>query len=195
MDNDIIIKLSAYNLFWDAMKAWGIPDPSIRVLPTASSFIRRDSRIKAQYDQETCTRACHVTDKSDKAKNPGNLEYQQLLSIMEQGEALLISATGAESDFYITTADKRCLKALAASGMTATLSRLEHRIICLEQLVVRLVQQSTDFAKVSRRIIQAAPCEVSVTEAFKLADQAAVIRRLQGEIDLLRSQTGSLLVL
>jgi hypothetical protein len=58
-----------------------------------------------------------------------------------------------------------------------------------------LVQQSTDFAKVSRRITQAVPCEFSVTEAFKLADQAAVIGRLQEEIDRLRSQTDSLLVL
>ena len=79
--------------------------------------------------------------------------------------------------------------------MTATLGRLEHRIICLEQLVVRLVQQSTDFAKVSRRITQAVPCEFSVTEAFKLADQSVVIGRLQEEIDRLRSQTDSLLVL
>lgn len=197
LDNDIIIKLSAYNLFWDAMKAWGIPDPSIQVLPTASRFISRDWSIKDQYDERTRTEACRIVDKCEKLVNPNAPEYLSLQTIegIDPGEALLISATAAEEAFYIVTADKRCLRALATSGMTATLGRLEYRIICLEQLVVRLVQQSTDFAKVSRRITQAVPCEVSATEAFQLADQAAVIGRLQEEIDHLRSQTGSLLML
>lgn len=179
------------------MKAWGIPDPSIRVLPTASRFISRDWSIKDQYDERTRTEACRIVDKCEKLVNPNAPEYLslQIIEGIDPGEALLISATATEEAFYIVTADKRCLRALATSGMTATLGRLEHRIICLEQLVMRLVQQSTDFAKVSRRIIQAVPCEVSVTEAFKLADQAAVIGRLQEEIDRLRSQTGSLLVL
>lgn len=179
------------------MKAWGIPDPSIRVLPTASRFISRDWSIKDQYDERTRTEACRIVDKCEKLFSPSTSEYQTLQTIegIDPGEALLISATAAEKAFCIVTADKRCLRALAASGMAATLSRLEHRIICLEQLVVRLVQQSTDFAKVSRRITQAVSCESSVMEAFKLADQAAVIGRLQEEIDHLRSQTGSLLVL
>ena len=197
LDNDIIIKLSAYNLFWDAMKAWGIPDPSIRVLPTASRFINRDWSIKDQYDDRTRTEACRIVDKCEKLVNPYNPEYQSLQTIegIDPGEALLISATATEESFYIVTADKRCLRAMAASGLATTLSRLEHRVICLEQLVVRLMQQSTNFAKVSRRIIKAVPCEVSITEAFQLADQAAVIGRLQAEINRLRSQTGSLLVL
>ena len=179
------------------MKAWGIPDPSIRVLPTASRFISRDWSIKDQYDDRTRTEAYCIVDKCEKLVNPNAPEYQTLQTIegIDPGEALLISATATEEAFYIVTADKRCLRALAASGMTAPLSRLEHRFICLEQLVMRLVQQSTDFAKVSRRITQAVPCEFSVTEAFNLANQAAVIGRLQEEIDRLRGQTGSLLVM
>ncbi len=197
LDNDIIIKLSAYNLFWDAMKAWSVTDQSIRVLPTASGYIRRAPNIQAQYNQETCTRARQVTDKSDQASvSPTSLEYQQLLGItgIDQGEAVLISATEGESEFFIVTADKRCLRALANSGMTATLARLQHRIICLEQLVIQLIQQSTDFDKIYRRINNVVACEVSVTEAFKLADQAAIIQRLQTEIDRLRNETGNLLV-
>lgn len=180
------------------MKAWGVTDPSIRVLPTASGYIRRAPNIQAQYNQEICTRACQVTDKSDKASvSPTSLEYQQLLGVMgiDQGEALLLSATEEESEFFIVTADKRCLRALANSGMTTTLARLQHRIICLEQLVIQLIQQSTDFNKIYRRINNAVECEFSVTEAFKLADQTATIQRLQAEVDRLRNDTGNLLVL
>ncbi len=131
LDNDIIIKLSAYNLFWDAMKAWGIPDPSIQVLPTASRFISRDWSIKDQYDERTRTEACRIVDKCEKLVNPNAPEYLSLQTIegIDPGEALLISATATEEAFYIVTADKRCLRALAASGMTATLGRLEHRIM------------------------------------------------------------------
>jgi len=114
---------------------------------------------------------------------------------IDQGEAVLIAATATESDFYIVTADKRCLKALANSGMTDILNRLRHRIICLEQLLIRLIQQSSDMDKIIRRINNAVDCEFSVTEAFKLADQAAIIQRLQAEVDRLRSDTGNLLVL
>ncbi|NEP61975.1 MAG: hypothetical protein F6K31_34355 [Symploca sp. SIO2G7] len=197
LDNDIIIKLSAYNLFWETMKAWGIDDPEIRVLPTASRFISRDWSIQAQYDDRTRNQAIQIVNKCANLANPGNPEYFTLQGVegIDVGEALLISATSIESDAYIATADKRCLRALANSGMTATLGRLQHRIICLEQLVIQLVQTSTDFDKISRRINRAVECEVSVTEAFKLMDQSAIIQRLQVEIDRLRGQTGNLLVL
>lgn len=72
LDNDIIIKLSAYNLFWDAMKAWGILDPSIRVLPTALGFISRHGVIKDQYDDRTRTEACRIAEKCEKLVNPYN---------------------------------------------------------------------------------------------------------------------------
>ena len=112
---------------------------------------------------------------------------------IDQGEAVLIAATATESDFYIVTADKRCLKALANSGMTVILNRLEHRIICLEQLMIRLIQQFDDFDIIYRRI-KNVECEFSVTEAFKLTDKAAIIQRLQAEVDRLRNDTGNLLV-
>jgi hypothetical protein len=197
LDNDIIIKLSAYKLFWKAMGAWGIADPDIRVLPTASRFISRDWSIKDQYDERTRTEACRIVDKSTKLVNPGTPEYIALQAIegIDPGEALLIAATETEPDSYIVTADKRCLKALANSGMTTTLVRLQHRIICLEQLVIQLIRHLGDLDKISRCVKAAVDCEFSVTEAFKLADQAAIIQRLQAEVERLRDDTGNLLVL
>jgi len=197
LDNDIIIKLSAYKLFWQAMAAWGIADPDIRVLPTASRFISRDWSIQDQYDDKTRTEACRAVDKSTKVVNPGTPEYIDLQAIegIDPGEALLIAAALTEPDSYIVTADKRCLKALANSGMTVTLASLQYRIICLEQLVIQLIHHLDDLDKISRCVQNAVDCEFSVTEAFKLADQAAIIQRLQAEVDRLRSDTGNLLVL
>lgn len=178
------------------MKAWGIADPAIQVLPTASRFIDKDWSIKDQYDERTRKQAIQIVEKCAKLVNPGNSEYFDLQTVegIDPGEALLIAATAAEPDFYIVTADKRCLRALANSGMTTILARLQHRVICLEQLLVQLIKCSTAWSKVTRRIKQAVDCEFSVTEAFKLTDQAEVVERLQDEIARLRSETGDLLV-
>lgn len=178
------------------MKAWGISDPALRVLPTASRFISRDRLIQDQYDERTRRESCRIVDKCEKLVNSYNAEYLALQTIegIDAGEALLISAAAAEEAFYILTADKRCLRALATSGPTEILNRLEQRIICLEQLVLKLMQASADVEKVIRRINKAVECEVSVTEAFKFTDSPAIIQRLQAEVDRLRNETGNLLV-
>lgn len=178
------------------MKAWGVADPAIRVLPTASRFISRDWSIKDQYDERTRTEACRIVDKCTKLVNPGTPEFAELQSIegIDVGEALLISATSVEPDSFIVTADKRCVRALANSGMTATLTRLEYRIICLEQLVIQLIRQFDDFETICRRI-KNVECEFSVTEAFKFTDKDAIIQSLQSEVARLRNDTGNLLVL
>ena len=166
-------------------------------MPTASRFIQKDWSIQAQYDERTRRAACHIVDQAQKLSNPGSAEYIALQGIegIDPGEALLVAATANEPDAYILTADKRCLKALARSAPPAILQRLAHRIICLEQLILCLLQQFSDFDKLARRIRKAVPCEFSITEAFKLTEPTEIAQSLQAEIDRLRADTGTLLVL
>jgi hypothetical protein len=201
VDNDIVMKLSAYQLFWETTKALGAQDQDIRVLPTASPFFRRDRQLADQYPQEMRDRAIQVVDKCSKVTvSPTDAEYLSLLGInnIDPGEALLVAGTQAERDFYLLTADKKFLKALAASGLQSILQRLDHRVLCLEQLILLLLKQTNDFDKIARRISAAVRCEVSVSTAFsagKQTDQQKAIAYLETVVTDLRQQTGNLLAL
>jgi hypothetical protein len=200
LDNDVVLKLSAYNLFWQVTTAWGIQDQEIRVLKTAAAVFQRDSRILYQYDDRTRNLALRIVNQRQKITSYDRSEFVQLTAIegIDVGEAVLVAATAGDPDPYIATADKRFLKALATSRLTTLLMRLEHRFICLEQLMIRLIQQEKNFETIARRIAQAVDCELSITEAFqtgKDTDPIQAIRLLHQVVEKLRQQTGTLLMI
>lgn len=199
VDNDVILKLAAYNLFWDAMKALGAKDEDIRVLPTASSFFCA-KWLKEQYSDQTLQQATRIAQKCTKAMHSNNAVYATLLNVngIDSGEAILVAATLSETDFYLLTADKRFLKSISSSGLSLILNHLNNRIICLEQLIIQVINCEPDFDKVARRIGQAVECEVSITIAFregKQSDKTEVLQLLDQDVKILRSQTGNLLTL
>lgn len=199
VDNDAILKLSAYNLFWDAMKALGAKDDDIRVLPTASSFFSAN-RLKEQYSAQTLQQATRIAQQRTKAMSHNSAAYATLLSVdgIDPGEATLVAAALSETDFYLVTADKRFLKAISSSGLSPILNHLNNRIICLEQLIIQVIKYEPDFDKVARRIGQAVECEVSIATAFregKQSDKTEVLQLLDHDVKILRSQTGNLLTL
>jgi 2C-methyl-D-erythritol 2,4-cyclodiphosphate synthase len=200
LDNDVVLKLSAYNLFWQVTKVWGIEDEEIRVLKTAAKVFQHDSKILDQYDDRTRNLALSIVNQRQKVASYDQAEVIQLTAIegIDVGEAVLVAATAGDPDPYIATADKRFLKALATSRLTTLLMRLEHRFICLEQLMIRLIQQEKDFQKIARRIAQAVDCELSITQAFqrgKDTDPAQAVRVLEQAVEELRRQTGTLLMI
>lgn len=195
-----MLKLSAYNLFWNVMKTWGIQDEKIRVLRTAERVFKKDPQILDQYDDRTRNLALNVVSTSQKIGDWSQIEFNQLSAIegIDLGEALLVAATAADPDPYIATADKRFLKALAASDLSTILTRMEHRFICLEQLLIRLIEQETKFEMIARRIAQAVDCELSIAEAFqrgKDTDPTQAVGLLEQTVNELRRQTGTLLII
>ena len=199
LDNDVTLKLSAYNLFWQCMAAWGVSDAQIRVLPTAKAVFARNRAIYDQYDDRTRQQAAQIAQKSQAlpllAATP---DYTRLLAIerIDPGEALLVTAALADPEALILTGDKNFLKAFAQSGLTDLLQRLAGRFVCLEQLMLALIRQDPDFDKIKKRVKNAVPCEWSIAEAFQgrpEPDATTVSQRLLAIVEDLRAATGNLL--
>lgn len=199
LDNDIILKLAAYNLFWQMADCLKIKQEYFRVLPTASSYVSGNSRRIQQYKEDSIQRAKHIANGCQHIQSPSSsLEYQLLLGIegIDPGEARIVSATQEEQDFYLLTGDKRLIRALAASNLLSIKQRLYKKIICLEQLML-YVTANSDFDKVRRRVMNAESCDQVISDAFSLSKQSnkeTVLQVLNQAVEELRYQTGDLLV-
>lgn len=200
VDNDVILKLAAYNLFGEiAACLKNVRQEDFRVLPTATKYIGGNSRRIKQYREESIQRAKQIADRYLSIQYPSStLEYQLLLDVegIDRGEALLVWATQEEQDFYLLTGDKRFVKALAASNLDRVKQRLYKRIICLEQLMLYIITYS-EFDKVCRRVANAESCDQVISDAFKLgkrSNKETVIQTLNQAVEELRYQTGDLLV-
>lgn len=205
IDNDIIIELASYKLLGETMASFNLTykDKAVRVLPSASSYINGHPDLRKKYTQGTLQLAKDRADsyeKIDKSlidQSEGS-EYQSLIAIenIDPGEALLVAATEYEPNFYILTCDKKFLKALSKSNLINIKNRLSKRIICLEQLIIHLINND-DFDKVCRRIALSELSNCDIAEAFKngrLTTKELALTTLEQRVKKLRDETGDLLI-
>lgn len=178
-----------------------IKDENIRILPTAGKVFSASQKISRQFKLTSIERAKQIASRCHKIDNSvvcNTLEYQLLASTdgIDVGEALLVAATQTEEDFYLLTADKRFLKSLALSNFNDIKQRLQKRVICLEQLIIYVIN-TAGFDLVCRRIASAECCEQSVVDAFQLGKQTKkqdAVKVLNEAIQDLRAKTGNLLI-
>ncbi|WP_190370897.1 hypothetical protein [Anabaena sp. FACHB-1237] len=200
-DNDLILKLAAYQLFWEMVASLNVKEDNIRILPTAGKVFSSSQKISRQFKPTSIERAKQIANqckKIDETSITDQLELQSLASSdgIDVGEALLVAATQTEKDFYLLTSDKRFLKALAASSFHQVKQRLNKRAICLEQVLIHVIN-FTGYEKVCRRIASADACDQVISEAFSLGrktPQQDAVRVLNEAIQQLRIKTGNLLV-
>lgn len=200
VDNDVILELASYNLFWDMITSLNTSQKDIRVLPTASDFFGGSSRLRRKYKEQSIQSAKSIADKCQKI-DQGSIDISELpcLSVegIDSGEALLVAATKEEANFYILTSDKRFLKALSNFNLANIKQRLCQRIICLEQLLINLISNDNDFDKIRRRIISSDLCNQNIAEVFadgKLTKKETALVILEDRVKELRSVTGDLLI-
>jgi hypothetical protein len=63
VDNDIILKLTSFDLFWEAMDLLEIQSADIRVLARARFVFGSNKSIKEQYSEEVRTKAIALVKK------------------------------------------------------------------------------------------------------------------------------------
>jgi hypothetical protein len=198
VDNDIILKLVACNLFWEALTILGLTQADLRVFPSAKHVFRKNNRVMQKYPQAIRADAISIVERCTEII-PELPDELQILDVegVNRGEAFLISATRYETSFYLTTGDKRCLKALAAAPQLGAIrQRLDGRVICLEQLIFRLIC-TQGFDEVLTKVLPAREYDIALKSSFgsgEKATQEDVSQTLKGYIEDLRKtwDTGAL---
>jgi hypothetical protein len=196
LDNDIILKLSAFNVFEEAIASLDLDWQQLRVMDTAYYVFQGNRQIVAKYSEEIGQRAIAVTQRCEAIAIDASDEFLLLRDFIDIGEASLIAATGKEETFFFTTGDKRCLEALANNpSLSSVHDRLCGRTICLEQLIYRLIM-SQGFEVIQKKIVSAYDCDRAIKNIFGVstfADESTVITNLQSYINDLQLRSRGLL--
>lgn len=187
----------ACNLFWEALTSLGLTQADLRVLPSAKHVFRKNNRVRQKYPQAIRADAISIVEGCTEVIPEFTEELQNLdVEGIDPGEGFLILATRYETSFYLTTGDKRCLRALAAAPQLGAIrQRLDGRVICLEQLILKLIY-TQGFDKVLTKVLPAREYDIALKSSFgsgEKATQESVLQTLNAYIEDLRKITGGLL--
>ena len=201
-DNDVLLKLASWNLLEETVEVLETTREEIFVLPTAKYIIKNDrhGKLVARYGPEGISRALDFINSVQtitQGSDPDEQAAMIAVKGIDEGEELLFSATKDEDAFLVATGDKNSLRALSdAPTCAAIYDRLCGRVICLEQIVARLVPY-VGFENARSRIVPFRECDTGMKSTFgsgHLAEETTVQRSLAIRINELHSQVGSLLV-
>ncbi|XZN94361.1 MAG: hypothetical protein ACM65K_15815 [Microcoleus sp.] len=199
VDNDIILKLAACNLFEEALTSFNLTKADVRVLPSASFKFRKDNRLAKIYTMVGVERAIEIVKSCvsiEQSPNAAEIEALTAIEGIDAGEAVLFATTDTANKFYILTGDKRCLKALASSSLKDIKYRISGRVLCFEQIILRLIE-TCGFAEVKAKVVPVRECDTALKVAFGSGEQSTVentIFTLQKYIEELRDMTQELLM-
>ena len=204
-DNDIILKLALCDLLDEAVAALDATHGEVYVLNTARFKLispNKPSRGRVKPDEPAYSRLCAFFEAVrliDVTPPPEEqLAFDDLAGI-DAGEAVLFSASTHYAGSRLVTGDKRSLIALAAAGTpvcAAVCKRLVGRVICFEQVVLRLIER-LGFDSVRDRVVPARNCDTALRLVFGsglTADESGVRDGLASYVGDLRSFTGGMLV-
>lgn len=173
VDSDVIYKLAVCNLLDNTLAALDLARTDAYVLPTAKYRFgvarRRPGTGERRYGVEVFSRIRDFLASVREIEVTGPSEELQLLASIDgidAGEAVLFSVTAAFAQYLLATGDKTCLRALALTPVCLPIAqRVRGHIICLEQIVKRLIQHF-GFLYVKNRIVPARACDTALSAAF-----------------------------
>lgn len=202
-DNDIIYKLAACNLLDEALVVLGVTHTDVSILPTAKykfGITQSPARAEARYGADAVARIRDFLGSVRELDVVGPPEELQLLAEVDgidAGEAVLFSATIRFEHYLLATGDKNSLRAVASAPACQPIAlRLCGHVICLEQIVTRVIQHF-GFAYGKDKIVPARSCDTALRAAFGSGNAATgsnVLATLEGYINELRSLAIDLLV-
>ena len=180
------------------MTSLGLTQADLRVLSDAKYVFRKSRRVLQRYPQPIRDSAISIVEGCTPIVPEVSEELQNLqIEGLDPGEIILLSATKYEEFFYLATGDKRCLTALAAAPKLAAIrQRLIERVICLEQLILRLIY-TQGFELVLTTVLPAREYDTALKVIFgsgERATQENVLQALEGYIEDLRRTTDGLLI-
>lgn len=180
------------------MTSLGLTQADLRVLSDAKYVFRKSRRVLQRYPQPILDSAVSIVEGCTPIRPEVSEELQTLqIEGIDPGEVILISATKYEEFFYLATGDKRCLTALAADPhLDSIRQRLTGRVICLEQLILKLID-TQGFDLVLTKVLPAREYDTALKTSFGSGEKATrenVLQALEGYVEDLRRTTGGLLI-
>jgi hypothetical protein len=170
----------------------------VRVLRSARFVFQRNRQVADRYSEQGRFRAVAFVKSCQTIVEEGGDEFERLQATdgIDIGEARLLAATSELANFLLMTGDKRCLQVLAAQTELAEVrERLQGRVLCLEQVILRLIQRS-GFDWVKARVVPMMACDMALQACFgsgELATENNVVEALEGYITALRQSAPGLL--
>jgi hypothetical protein len=180
IDNDIIKKLATFQLFDKTLQLFEASSEQVNILETAQYKFERDWK---KFEG----------GKSRKPEDPV-IDYKQVLSLtrtlpkisesdidqeifiqlsnienIDKGEAILtshaIQIIQKDKSAQIFTGDKRFIKALAKVNLPIIQESLNHRLWCLEQLVLKNIE-AQGFETIRDSIVHFLECDIAIKSVF-----------------------------
>lgn len=210
IDNDILKKLATFGLFDKTLELFDSSYQQVKILETAQYKFKPDwQKFRKGKIRKTENTLIKYEEVLELAKSlPQISEVSVAIEIFEQlssfenidpGEAILTSHAIAllkkDEDAQVFTGDKKFLTALAKVDLLEVETYLQHRIWCLEQLVLKNID-CYGFEWVREQIVPVRGCDRAIKAVFGSGEQSSscnAIPTLKQYIEDIRATTGSLL--
>lgn len=182
IDNDILLKLCACDLFWSAINTLKFAKNNLRVLDSAQYVFRKvkdDSKRSGKHKKSIAEtydsidpmirkKAIDVVECLETVKANSSNPFIDLNNCpgLDQGEAILIEAAMTRRSFYFMSGDKKCFHSLGRhKELAVARERLSGRVICLEQ-VIRLLIEVEGFERVRDKVVPVRECDQALKVIF-----------------------------
>ena len=151
IDNDVVLKSVCYGFFDDLVKALPLSSSSPGILGTARFVLpklirkRPPSRLQAPAELDEVLLKLEVLEPTSEEVNLAaeiELLAQQRSIPLHVGECQLLAILFVRDLLFLLSGDKSALKAVASLTLPAeaNLSRLEGKLVCLEQAILSLMK-------------------------------------------------------
>lgn len=203
LDNDVISKLASCDLLDEAIEALNSQRKSVRILSTFKHrFGITNARRRAQIEQEVGSVVFGRIEDFQRSVGEIPVAPHELvlafedLPAVDAGEAQLFASASTSNGVLVVTGDKRSIRCLASARECAAIARsLKHRVVCFEQVLLRVIRDR-GFEHTKRKVVPAVDCDTALRAVFGMgldAEEANVIRALDGYVESLRRESGDLL--
>lgn len=148
VDNDFLIKLARWDLLGDFIAVVNTTPRNVRVIHSLRARTKLPTGQPNLRLMGTAVAARRAHDFLTYAGPPRPIdsaflaEYANKIQNLDEGELILVSALIAGGGDYFYTGDKRAIKALSHFVGTSYDDRLRGRIICLEQVLYRIITEN-----------------------------------------------------
>ncbi len=196
LDNDIILKLSAFDLLDATIEVLKTSPENLRVLGTARYVFQKNSTVSKKYSEVIRERAIDFVKGCVRVNPVTSPDFSVLEPILDVGEATLVAATREVSPFILMTGDKRCLQTLTTQvELGEVAERLWGRVICFEQVILLLIRQQ-GFETIKQHVLPMLDCDMSLKACFGSGGKAIeenVVLTLEGYVVALEKSAIGLL--